>query len=139
MNGRVRTGWAATALAAVTAGCVVAAIGAGAGGGVYFTSRGAEGVVPASLERAASATDRAFHNLKIKRTKVEKTETEQDDGDRKREISGHAGGRNEDVTVTLEAEGRGSTRVQVVARRSAVTWDKDFARAVLEKIVQFVR
>jgi len=128
--------WAAPGLSALVAGCLVAAAGAGAGGGIYFTSRGAEGVVPASVERAATATDQTFDHFKVRKTKVS---AEQSDHDQTREISGTAGDRKEDVTVTLRAEGHGSTRVQVVARKSAVTWDKSFARAVLEQIVKLAR
>ena len=125
-------GWAAAGVAILAAGCVVAAAGAGAGGGIYFTQRGVESVVPASVERAAAATTQAFDQLHIRQTKVE---TAQDDAGERREIDGTAGDR--DIAVTLKPEGKSSTRVQVVAKKSAVTWDKDFARAVLDKIVAF--
>ena len=119
--------WAAAGAAALLlAGCVVAAAGAGAGGGIYFTQRGVESVVPATVERAAAATNQAFDQLKVRQTK---SQVEQG----KREIEGTAGDR--EVSVTLKAEGTNATRVQVVAKRTAVTWDKDFARSVLDKIV----
>lgn len=126
--------WAAAGLAVLVGGCVAAAVGAGAGGGIYFSDRGAESVVPAGIERASAATRRAFAQLGVRETgsKVE-------DQGREREVSGRAGQRDVDVTVKLKAERPGYTRVQVVARKSAVTWDKDFARAVLEKIVAFSR
>ena len=126
--------WAAAALGFAAAGCVVAAAGAGAGGGIYFVERGVESVVPASVDRAAQATQQAFDALAIRRTKAS---SEQDGGGEKREIAGAATDR--DVTVTLKSESNTSTRVQVVARKSAVTWDKDFARAILEKIVAYSR
>lgn len=132
----LRTGptWLAAGLALLVGGCVVAAVGAGAGGGIYFSERGAESVVPAGIERALAATRRAFAQLGVRETgsKIE------DEG-REREVSGRAGRRDVDVTVKLKAERPGYTRVEVVARKSAVTWDKDFARAVLEKIVAFSR
>src|SRR3989442_16039595 len=136
MNASKGVRWAVIGLSALVAGCLVAAAGAGAGGGIYFTSRGAEGVVPASVERAATATDQAFDHFKIRKTKVA---AEQSDQGQQREISGTAADRKEDVTVTLRAEGQGSTRIQVVARKSPVTWDKSFARAVLEQIVNLER
>src|SRR2546430_11202832 len=46
--------------ALLLAGCVVAAAGAGAGGGIYFTQRGVESVVPVPVERAATAAGQAF-------------------------------------------------------------------------------
>jgi len=121
---------AASAAALVLAGCLVAAAGAGAGGGIYFTQRGVESVVPVTVEGAATATNQAFGQLKIRQTKSQVEEGE--DGE-KREIEGTAGDR--EVSVTLKREGKNATRVQVGAKRSAVTWDKDFARSVLDKIV----
>jgi len=127
--------WAAAGPAALLlAGCVVAAAGAGAGGGIYFTQRGVESVVPATVERAAAATTQAFDELKVRQTK---SQVEQGEGGEKREIEGTAGDR--EVSVTLKPEGKNATRVQVVAKRTAVTWDKDFARSVLDKIVAHSR
>jgi hypothetical protein len=123
-------------LTLLSTGCLVAAAGAGAGGGIYFTQRGAEATVPATIERMTAATERAFRRFKITKTKVG---SEREGDAEKREISGDAKARDEDVTVTLRAEGSGSTRVQVVARKTAVTWDKDFARAVLQEIVANAR
>ncbi|PYO72790.1 MAG: hypothetical protein DMD67_16545, partial [Gemmatimonadetes bacterium] len=59
----------ATFPVAVLGACVVAAAGAGAGGGMYLTQRGVESVVPVSVDRAATATTRAFDELKIHQTK----------------------------------------------------------------------
>jgi len=111
-------------------GCFLAAAGAGAGGGIYFTQRGVESVVAAPVERASAATEQTFRQLEIRQTK---TAAEQEVGQDKREIGGATTDR--EITVTLTSAAQGSTRVQVVARKSAVTWDKDFARTILEKIV----
>ncbi len=43
------------------------------------------------------------------------------------------------MTVKLEREDSNTTRVQVTARKSLVTWDKGFAREIVEKIVEFAR
>jgi len=125
---------AAGAAALVIAGCFLAAAGAGAGGAIYVTERGAEAVVPASVDRAATATREAFDQLKIRQTK---SATEEGEGGEQRHIDGTA--RDRDISVTLRPEGTGSTRVQVVAKTSAVTWDKDFARTILDKIVAYSR
>ena len=124
----------ASAAVLLLAGCVVAAADAGVGGGIYFTQRGVESVVPVPVERAATATSQAFGQLNIRQTK---SQAEQGDEGEKREIEGTAGDR--DVGVTLQVEGKNATRVQVVAKRTAVTWDKDFARSVLDKIVAYSR
>jgi hypothetical protein len=133
-----RLGWIAaglTGLAGAGAGaCVVAAAGAGAGGGIYFTQRGVESVVPASVDRTAGATKRAFDELGIRETKAQTEQAE--NGGEKREIEGAAADRDVGVTIISEQQ---STRVQVVAKKSAVTWDKDFARRILDKIVAYSR
>ena len=127
--------WAvASAAALLLAGCLVAAAGAGAGGGIYLTQRGVESLVPTTVERAATATTQAFGQLKVHQTK---SQVEQGEDGEKREIEGTAGDR--EVSVTLKAEGKNATRVQVIAKRTAVTWDKDFARSVLDKIVAYSR
>jgi hypothetical protein len=115
-------------------GCLLAAAGAGAGGAIYYTDRGAESIVPVSVDRAASATRKALDELKVRQTTS--ASEQRQDGER-REIDGTAGAR--DVSVTLKSQGKNSTQVQVVAKTSAVTWDKDFARAILDKIVAHTR
>src|SRR5207245_8447627 len=118
--------WAAAALAGGTlaAGCVVAAAGAGAGGGIYFTQRGAESVVPATVDRAAAATKQAFTELKIRETKSEVQHV--DNGGEKREIEGSAADR--DVAATIKSAGQ-TTAVHVVAKTGAATRAKDRRRA----------
>lgn len=121
---------AAASLAA--AGCVVAGAGAGAGGAIYFTSRGVESVVAAPVDTVADATTRTFEEFGIQRTELKV----EGDGD-KRQFKGKPEGEEEpEVTVTLEREGERSTQVQVTARNSLVTWDKDYARRVIERIVE---
>jgi len=80
---------------------VVAAAGAGAGGGIYLTQRGVESVVPVTVDRAATATTRAFEELKIHQTK---TSTEQESDGEKREVDGTAGDREISVTIKAEAD-----------------------------------
>jgi len=111
-------------------GCIFAAAGAGAGGGIYFSERGVGSVVNAPVATAYTATHQAFQDLGITQTK---TSTEQEGAKEKREVTGSTTDR--DVTVSIETEGSGS-RIQVVARKSAVTWDKDFARSILQHIVK---
>ena len=112
-----------------TSGCLFAAAGAGAGGGIYYSGRGVESIVTTPVERTYSAAERAFEQLGIQQTK---TSAEQEGATDRREINGAASDR--EVTVTLRTEGSG-TKIQVVARTSAVTWDKDFARTILARIV----
>jgi hypothetical protein len=131
---KVRGAVAAGSGALLLSGCLLAAAGAGAGGAIYFTERGAESIVPVSVDRAASATRKALGELKVRQTA---SASEQRQDGEQREIDGTTGAR--DVSVTLKAQGKNSTQVQVVAKTSAVTWDKDFARAILDKIVAHTR
>ena len=113
---------------------MVAAAGAGAGGGIYLTQRGVESVVPVTPDRAVTAAVRTFDELKIHQTK---SATAQEADGEKRELDGTAGDR--EISVTIKAEQTNSCRVQVVAKKSAVTWDKDFARTILDRIVAYSR
>ena len=125
-----RAGPAALGLAVlVMGGCVFAAAGAGAGGGIYYSGRGVESIVTTPVDRTYSAAEQALDQLGIQRTK---TSAEQEGASDRREIDGASADR--EVTVTLLTEGSG-TKIQVVARKSAVTWDKDLARAILARIV----
>lgn len=116
-----------------TGGCLVAAAGAGAGGAIYISDRGVESLVAAPVDRTFSAAREAFSELGVTETK---TKAEQEGSGEKRELSGETGDR--EITVSFRTEGS-STRVEVVARRSAVTWDKDFARRIMEEIVSRTR
>ena len=118
------------ATALVWSGCLLAAAG-GAGGGIYFTSQGAESVVVAPVESVASATERAFADLGLTRTELEIDE----DGQTLRAKPTDGG--DPEVTVSIRHEGETTSRVEVTARNSLVTWDKDYAREVLEKIVGY--
>ena len=120
--------------AGLLAGCVLAAAGAGAGGGIYLTDRGVESLVPISVDGAAAAAQKAFQELKVTETK---SSTEQTGDGEQRELAGAAAGR--DVTVTIKPQGKNTARILVIAKTSAVTWDKDFARAILDKIVAYSR
>jgi hypothetical protein len=122
--------WALSAGAAVTTGgCVLAAAGAGAGGAVYVGDRGVESVVAAPVEKVYGATRTAFRDLGITESK---TSNEQDGGVEKRVVAGSITDR--EVTASLKTQGSG-THVEVIVKKTAVTWDKDFARKVLEKVV----
>src|SRR5437870_13223188 len=100
--------WAAVSAAALLAGCMVAAAGAGAGGGIYFTQRGVESVVPATVERAAAATIEAFGQLKVRQTK---SQVEQGDDGEQRATEGTAGDR--ELTVRPRPEGKNGPRYRV--------------------------
>ena len=136
-----RTGlrhWLAPALLAAVTGCLLVAAGAGAGGGAYYSQRGAEAIVEAGFDQVVTAAQRALEQRGVR---VRRTKDKHDKDEAKREvrIEGEARDRNLTVEVRLRQTGRRAVQVQVVAKRSEVTWDKDFARSVLERIVTLSR
>ncbi|UCC74668.1 MAG: DUF3568 family protein [Gemmatimonadota bacterium] len=114
----------------VSSGCVVAAAGAGAGAGIYYTSQGVESVVDASVDATFAAAERAFRHFEIEQTSMKVEE-----GGAKRELEGKSESADVDVKVKFERQGE-STYIEVTARESLVEWDKDFARAIVAKIVE---
>ena len=124
---------AGSLVALASGGCLAAAAGAGAAGGIYVTDRGAESTVTAPVARTYDATRAAFRSLDITETK---SSTEQDGAIEKRSLEGKTDDR--DVTVNLRTEGSG-TRVDVLVKKTAVTWDKDFARRILNKVVELAK
>lgn len=121
------------ALAALVAlgagGCLVAAAGAGAGGAVYLSDRGAESLVSAPVVTVLSRVRTVFGELSITETR---TTSDQEGSVERRGLHGTAGDR--EVEVSLRSEGSG-TRVHVVVKKTAVTWDNDFAKTIVERIV----
>ena len=111
------------------AGCAAAAVGAGAGGALYLTSRGAESIVNGRVGDVSQAVRATFTDLGIP---VESTKTEE--GGDEREISGKKG--DLDVNVKWERETSSTTKVEVTARKNAAEWDKDYAKDVLSRIVK---
>jgi len=116
-------------LAGVLPACVAAgAAAAGAGGGLYFTSRGAESIVDSPIQQVES---RARTVLEQEGVAITGTQTEQS-GD-KRELKGKKG--DLDISVTMGRQGS-QTKTEVSARKNLVTWDKDYAQQILSKIVK---
>jgi hypothetical protein len=116
--------------AAIASGaCVAVAAGGGAAAAVHLSDRGAESLVSAKVEKAEDAARKAFTEFNITETKA-KTET--GDGKDKRILEGAAPDR--EITVTITREGEGS-KIEVVAKKSAVTWDKDYAKAILQRVI----
>jgi membrane-bound ClpP family serine protease len=117
-------------LAGMLGGCFLAAAGAGAGGAIYVTDRGAEAQVATPVTQTLEAARAAFQEYGITETK---SSTEQDGATEKRSLEGKTDDR--EVGVELRTEGSG-THVNVVVKKTAVTWDKDFAKKILNKIVE---
>ena len=116
-------------LAGLLPGCLAAgAAAAGAGTGVYLTSRGAESILqgtPDDVEKRARGVFQS-EDIPISGSQIE------NNGD-KREIKGKKG--DLDITVTMERQGPTATKTEVSARKNIAVWDKDYAQQLLNKMV----
>lgn len=118
----------AMALILPMTGCLAAAA-AGAGAGIYLTSRGAESLVEAPIDQLASRA-RALMNEEAIVPDASSTE----DGGNKRELKGKKG--DLDVTFELEEKSDKTTRVEVSVRKNLAEWDKEYAQQLLQKLVE---
>jgi hypothetical protein len=109
-------------------GCVAAAA-AGAAGGVYLTSRGAESVVQGEVDQIADRSETVMSEMGI----VKQGESTEDQGD-KQVLKGTKD--NLDVTINIVRDTPTTAKVEVTARENLAEWDKDYAKEVLTRIVQ---
>jgi hypothetical protein len=108
-------------------GCVAAAAGAGAAAAVALTEQGAQGMVPGSLATVDARAQAVFREMGI--TVSERKE--QPTG-----IEYHGKGNGRDVSVEVVAGANNTTTVKASARKNAVSWDKGYARSIVERIVK---
>ena len=109
-------------------GCLAAAA-AGAAGGIYLTSRGAESVVEGSVDQIAGRAEAVMSEMGI----VKEGESTEDQGD-KHVLKGKKG--ELDITIAIDRESPTTVKVEVTARENLAEWDKDYAKEVLNRIVQ---
>jgi hypothetical protein len=109
-------------------GCLAAAA-AGAGAGIYLTSRGAESLVEGPIDQIATRA-RAVMNEEGIVPDASSTEN----GGGNRELKGKKG--DLDVTIQMEQKTDKTTRVEVSARKNLAEWDKEYAQQVLQRIVE---
>jgi hypothetical protein len=125
----LRARWALVLLGAgALPGCVAAAAAAGAGTGIYLTTRGAESVVEGSTQDLAGRVRSVLNEEGITIS-----ETKSENGGDKQEFKGTKG--ELDVTVSLQRQGPSTTKVEVTARENLAEWDKEYAQRVLNRIV----
>lgn len=109
-------------------GCLAAAA-AGAAGGVYLTTRGAEAVITGSVDDVAGRAEAVMNEMGI----VKEGESTEDQGD-KQVLEGKQG--DLDVTIEINRESPTTSKVEVTARENVAEWDKEYAKDVLNRIVQ---
>jgi hypothetical protein len=116
------------AVALLSTGCLAAAA-AGAAGGVYLTSRGAEAVIEGSVSDVASRAESVMSDEGI----VKEDESTEDQG-AKHVLKGKDG--DLDVTIEVRRETEKTAKVEVTARKNLAKWDKDYAKRVVSRIVE---
>jgi Protein of unknown function (DUF3568) len=116
------------AAALLSTGCLAAAA-AGAAGGVYLTSRGAEAVIEGSVSDVAARAQSVMGEMNI----VKEDESTEDQG-AKHVLKGKDG--DLDVTIEVNRETEKTTKVEVTARENLAEWDKEYAKRVLSRIVE---
>jgi hypothetical protein len=112
-------------------GCLAAtAAAAGAGTGIYLTSRGAESVIDGSADDVEQRARAVFEaeGIPVTGSRVESSGL-------KREIKGTKGDLEISVSM-MQQQGAQSTKTEVFARKNLAVWDQDYAQQLLGKIVK---
>jgi hypothetical protein len=118
----------AAVAALLAAGCVTAAVaGAGAAAGIHMTGNNATSMVQGSLAAVDARTQAVLSEMGVQ---VEERKQETDGF----EYEGSAQGM--EIHVELDDMGDGTTQVRASARKSPVEWDNDYARDIVQRIVQ---
>lgn len=111
------------------ASACLAAAAAGAAGGIYLTSRGAESLVEGPIDQVTARAEAVMAEMQI----TKDAESSERGGDR-RELKGKRG--DLDVTIQLQRESPTTTKVEVTARENLAEWDKEYAQEILQRIVK---
>ena len=117
---------AASPLAA--GGCFLVAAGAGAAGAIAYTNRGATSVVAGAVNPVFDRAVVAFQQAGI-------TETGRSTADNgvQRKLIGTKG--EYEVTAELNRTTDSTTKVEITASKSAIEYDKEMAKDILNRIV----
>ncbi len=110
-------------------GCFLIAAGAGAAGAIAFTNRGATSSIAGTVDATFNRATTAFAALGI-------TETGRgtENSGATRTLKGKQG--DTEVNVEMKRENNEVTKVEVVAARNTVDFDKDLAKRVLDRMMQ---
>jgi hypothetical protein len=121
---------ALVALSMGAAGCTAIAVGDGAPDGVYFTGRRAESIVQGDLPVVAALARAVLADMGVT---VGTRDAEMNDLDLQIRGTGPDG---RAVHVELEEDADGNTRVRASARMNSLEWDREYARIIVERIVE---
>ena len=120
--------FAVVAAPLTASGCFLVAAGTGAAGAIAYTNRGATSVVAGTVDQVFDRGVSAFQQAGI-------TETGRstEDSGRQRRLIGTKG--EYEVTAELSRSTDSTTKVEIIARKSAVEYDKELAKDILNRIV----
>lgn len=109
-------------------GCFLVAAGAGAAGAIAYTNRGATSIVAGTVDQVFDRAVSAFQQAGI-------TETGRstEDSGRQRKLIGTKG--EYEATAELNRSTDSTTKVEITARKSAVEYDKEMAKDILNRIL----
>jgi hypothetical protein len=114
-------------LGAVSLSACLVPIAAGAGGAVFLSGHTAEAIVERSVTDMSSAAETVLASEGVA---ISASHTE--DSGATRSFEGRKG--DLDITVIIERE-EGGTKLRVTAKRNSASWDDDYAKALLAKII----
>ncbi len=107
-------------------GCLLAAA-AGAGGAIHFSGHTAEAIVDRSVDDMSSAAESTLAS-----EGVSISASHNEDSGATRTYEGKKD--DLDITVTIERSG-GGAKIRVSAQRNTASWDDDYAKELLAKII----
>jgi hypothetical protein len=113
-------------------GCFLVAAGAGAAGAIAYTNRGATSVVAGTVDQVFERAVAAFQQAGI----AETGRSTEDNG-RQRKLIGTKG--VNEVTAELNRTSDSTTKVEITAKESAVEYDKEMAKDILNRILTTTR
>jgi hypothetical protein len=102
-------------------GCFLVAAGAGAAGAIAYTNRGATSVVGGTVDQA------------YQQAGITETGRSTENSGQLRKLIGTKG--EYEVTAELNRSTDSTTKVEITARKSAVEYDKEMAKDILNRIV----
>lgn len=117
---------AASPLAA--GGCFLVAAGAGAAGAIAYTNRGATSAVAGSVDQVFNRAVAAFQQAG-----VTETGRSTEDNGIQRKLIGTKG--EYEVIAELTRSTDSTTKVEITASKSAVEYDKELAKDILNRIL----
>lgn len=112
----------------VASGCFLVAAGAGAAGAIAYTNRGATSDVAGTVDQVFDRAVTAF-----KQSGITETGRSTENNGAQRKLIGTKG--EYEVTAELNRSNDSTTKVEVTAKKSAVEYDKELAKDVLNRIL----